>query len=525
MPYRSLTPIERLTESLSRRLQGYVPALISIAIAALLHLLFSRLISPTFPGILFAYVLAMLIGAWCGYGPGAVVVLLSVAGIPFLAKPGFSLSQVSPGGLTVLLLLSVLVSRVAAVRRKYERLLRALNEDLDRRVKEQTVTLEQTNQALHHQLAELETLYGQLPVGVAFLDRDLRFMRVNDRLAAFDGKPVEAHIGRTVREMLPADAADLLEPLYRSVIASGDSLLERELVWENTAWAVSISPVVTDRVGLLGVQVIVQDITERKVAEKALQKANLELRRANADLEQFAYSASHDLQEPLRMVAIYSQMLKRKFSGQFGPAGDQYIRYTIEGALRMSQLVQDLLAYTRASTADSADAPPVSAGECLDGAEVNLAAAIAETGAVIRSGKLPAIQMHKVHLEQLFQNLIGNSIKYRGAGCPVIEISAETRDGYAEFAVTDNGIGIDPRYHRQIFGVFRRLHSASQYSGTGIGLAICQRIVERSGGRIWVESELGRGATFRFTLPAAKVPVELAPPPGEVARPSAVAQP
>jgi PAS domain S-box-containing protein len=234
--------------------------------------------------------------------------------------------------------------------------------------------------------------------------------------------------------------------------------------------------------------------------QHALEKSIEELRRVNEDLNQFAYSASHDLQEPLRMVAIYSQMLKRKFGGKLGADGDEYIRYTIQGATRMEQLVRDLLAYTQASSTQES-ATLVDANEVLDRALDNLKGRIEESRAAITRTPLPKIRMRQVHLEQLWQNLIGNALKYRRDEPPSIHVAAERRDEEWLFSVADNGIGIDEQYREQIFGIFKRLHTADQYSGTGIGLAICQRIVERAGGLIWVESQLGRGSTFYFTIP------------------------
>jgi PAS domain S-box-containing protein len=232
-----------------------------------------------------------------------------------------------------------------------------------------------------------------------------------------------------------------------------------------------------------------------------VEESNRALRRANADLEQFAYSASHDLQEPLRMVAIYSEMLKRKYAGQLGPEADEYIRYTVEGATRMEQLLNDLLAYTHASALSGAPSTPIDANHTLQRAVSNLQAAIEQSGASISHTRLPQVTLQEVHLEQLFQNLLGNAIKYHGAEPPLIVVDATRHAREWIFSVKDNGIGIDPQYKEQIFGMFKRLHTAVEYSGTGMGLAICHRIIERYGGRIWVDSEPGKGSTFLFTIP------------------------
>lgn len=240
-------------------------------------------------------------------------------------------------------------------------------------------------------------------------------------------------------------------------------------------------------------------------ANQALERSNAELRRANDDLNQFAYSASHDLKEPLRMVTVYSQLLERRYGSMLDQEAAQYLNYAIQGAKRMELLIRDLLAYTQAITGEPEEAMPVHAGEVFRRATENLKSIIEETQATVEVGTLPVLLVKEVHLLQLFQNLIGNAVKYRSQARPRLHLSAEQHDGMWELCLQDNGIGIDPRYAQQIFGLFKRLHGAeSDYEGTGIGLAICQKIVERYGGRIWVESKgPGHGCTFCFTLPGA----------------------
>ena len=246
---------------------------------------------------------------------------------------------------------------------------------------------------------------------------------------------------------------------------------------------------------------------ESKQAQEALRQSNEELRRANEDLNQFAYSASHDLQEPLRMVAIYSQLLERRYGGKLDDSAKEYIQYTVQGAKRMEMLVRDLLAYTQAADISNEDIPAVNAAAVLDKVLLNLRSAIEENGAVVSCSALPDVQVKEVHLTQLFQNLVGNAIKYRKPDArPHIEVSCREIDGSHQFCFADNGIGVPPEYQKQIFGIFKRLHTSDQYSGTGIGLAICQRIVERYGGRIWVESEEGKGSRFYFILPRQEHP-------------------
>jgi light-regulated signal transduction histidine kinase (bacteriophytochrome) len=227
-----------------------------------------------------------------------------------------------------------------------------------------------------------------------------------------------------------------------------------------------------------------------------------QLRRANQDLEQFAYSASHDLQEPLRQVATFTQMLQRRYKGHLDERADEFIGYTVQGALRMEMLVRDLLSYTQAAQVGEAPPTEVDVNSVVKEAFQNLKMSIQENQAVLEVDSLPTLLIHRVQLVQLFQNLIGNALKYRGEDTPRIRISAEREGTWWPFSVEDNGIGIAPRYHEQVFGLFKRLHGGDKYKGTGIGLAICQKIVEQHGGRIWVESAVGEGSRFYLTLPA-----------------------
>ncbi|MEP6961481.1 MAG: ATP-binding protein, partial [Acidobacteriota bacterium] len=228
-----------------------------------------------------------------------------------------------------------------------------------------------------------------------------------------------------------------------------------------------------------------------------------QLTRANEDLTQFAFAASHDLQEPLRMITAYSQMLLKGHRSQLDGEAEVCVGYVVEGAKRMRALLADLLSYTAIDTNPEETAERVDLEQVLQEVQMILKASIEESGAVVSSDPLPTLEgYHRAHFIQLFQNLIGNAIKYRSSRSPRIHVSVANRDGNWRFAVADNGIGIAPEYHAMIFGVFKRLHG-KQIPGTGIGLAICQRVVERYNGRIWVESQLEKGATFYFTLPNA----------------------
>jgi light-regulated signal transduction histidine kinase (bacteriophytochrome) len=241
----------------------------------------------------------------------------------------------------------------------------------------------------------------------------------------------------------------------------------------------------------------------RQDAEAARERATSTaeaLRRANADLEQFAFSASHDLREPLRMVAIFSQLLQVKYAGKLDGEADTIIGHCVEGATRMDRMIRDLLEYTRAATISDTTAESVSSEEALDAALSNLAASISESEASVTHDPLPIVQAEPIHLQQIFQNLLSNAIKYRSNEPPRIHVGAIRKHGNWEFSVRDNGIGIELPYQEQVFGLFKRLHGGGRYSGTGLGLAICKKLVERYRGRIWVESKPAEGATFFFTL-------------------------
>ena len=239
--------------------------------------------------------------------------------------------------------------------------------------------------------------------------------------------------------------------------------------------------------------VVIRDITERKRAEE-------ELRRSNQELEHFAYIASHDLQEPLRMVSSYTQLLAQRYKDKLDADADEFIHYVEDGVSRMRALINGLLVYSRVGTSGAA----FELTDCeaaFDCALTNLQVAVDESGAVITHHPLPVVMADASQLTQVFQNLIGNAIKFCSQELPRIHVAAEPRGNEWLFSIRDNGIGIDPQYHDRIFDMSQRLHSRTEYSGSGVGLAICDKVLKRHGGRIWVESQTGKGATFYFTIP------------------------
>jgi len=245
---------------------------------------------------------------------------------------------------------------------------------------------------------------------------------------------------------------------------------------------------------------ILSELSAVQVANAALQARAHDLERSNSELEQFAYVASHDLQEPLRKVASFCQLLQRRYVGQLDERADQYIQFAVDGAKRMQVLIDDLLAFSRVGRVER-EAALMSTASALSAARVNLTAEIRESGAVIESADLPVVRAEFSLITSLFQNLLGNAIKFRGEKAPRITVSARQEDEFWRFTVADNGIGIEPEYADRIFVIFQRLHDRASYSGTGIGLAMCRKIVEYYGGRIWLETTASSGATFCFTLP------------------------
>jgi light-regulated signal transduction histidine kinase (bacteriophytochrome) len=250
-----------------------------------------------------------------------------------------------------------------------------------------------------------------------------------------------------------------------------------------------------------------QDLTERKSNELVLQQLNnslqkraSELAESNAELERFAYVASHDLQEPLRMVTSFLQLLEKRYKDKLDQKAHEYIEFAVDGAERMKQLILDLLEYSRVNTSAN-EQEEVDLNVIVKDLKLTYSNTLKANGGTIVSNDLPVIKGSKTQILQVFQNLIGNAIKYKSDEKPVIDISWKDNNAFYEFAIADNGIGINPRFFNKIFILFQRLHNREQYSGTGIGLAICKKIIEKHGGKIWVESESGKGSTFYFTLP------------------------
>ncbi|HTF65619.1 MAG TPA: PAS domain S-box protein [Edaphobacter sp.] len=345
---------------------------------------------------------------------------------------------------------------------------------------------------------------------IVMLDPDGRVVSWNDGAERIKGYKTEEILGQHFSRFYPVEDVSNGKPEFELAEATRTGRCEDD-GWRirkdgSRFFANEVTTALYDERGRLrGFGRITRDITERKKSEAHLAETMAELRRSNDELQQFSNVASHDLQEPLRMVASFTQLLSRRYKGRLDADADEYIAYAVEGCNRMKTLIEDLLIYSNVGTGERSTEQS-SCESALSQALANLQMAIEESGTVVTQDPLPAVAMDGARLSQLFQNLVGNAIKYRGAEAPRIHVSAERRDGDGwTFSVRDNGLGIDRQYFQKIFILFQRLHGRNEFKGTGIGLSICKKIVERSGGRIWVESQPKQGSIFYFSLPEGNV--------------------
>ncbi len=350
-------------------------------------------------------------------------------------------------------------------------------------------------------------LFDEDITGNFFTSLDGRILDCNPAFAAMFGfASVEEARGSSVLDLYihSRDREELLLRLQKERRVYNAGRMRRRRDGTRIHVVENIIGIFDESGALVGAKGYIIDDTERYRAEEALRRSMISLKRSNEDLERFAYVSSHDLQEPLRTIVTFTQLLERRYKGQMGPEADEFIQYIVDAGKRMQALINDLLEFSRVTTRGG---PPTETESqaVLEHALSDLASTIAASGATISHDPLPAVLADPSQLQQVFANLISNAIKFRREDeAPRIYISALWKDGMWEFAVSDNGIGIEPQYLEKIFVIFQRLHGREKYPGTGIGLAIVKRIVERHGGRIWVESGPGKGSTFYFTLPTAE---------------------
>ena len=339
---------------------------------------------------------------------------------------------------------------------------------------------------------------------ISITDTEDRFLYVNEAFFRTYGYREQELIGQHVAILRSArTSAEAQNEILPATLAGSwrGELWNRSKEGREFPISLSASPIYDEdgrKVALVGVA---RDITESKRMEEAIRTRSEKLARSNEELERFAYVASHDLQEPLRMVASFTQLLSKRYSGKLDETADRYIDYAVDGAKRMQQLIADLLAYSRVNNKEI-ELRQADSEALMVAAVQNLRVTIQESGASVDWDQLPEVWVDQTQFIQLFQNLVGNAIKFRQKEtAPQIHVSAEDTGAEWLFSVKDNGIGIDPRQADRVFQIFQRLHTRAEYPGTGIGLAVCQKVVERHGGKIWVESEPGAGSTFRFTIP------------------------
>ena len=349
------------------------------------------------------------------------------------------------------------------------------------------------------------TVFAMSPEAIILLDLEGNVLEINDFALNISGVKREDVVGKSFTKLAFVNEKDIerqVELLPALLAGEPVKSLETEVTsaGKGKRWIEASVSLLGKGDDVFAIQVIAEDITERKAREAELKRAMEELVMVNRDLRQFAYVASHDLQEPLRTVASFAQLLEKRYKGKLDPDADEFIAFMTEGVARMQNMINGLLSYSRLGTRGK----PFQQVDCekmLGSVVENMKASIEESGAAVTLDPLPQVTGDDSQLTMLFQNLISNSIKFHGKEPPKIHVSAKKQENEWVFSVSDNGIGIDPNYWERIFIIFQRLHTAQEYPGTGLGLAICKKIVERHGGRIWIESQVGKGTTIHFTIP------------------------
>jgi PAS domain S-box-containing protein len=513
-----------------RERSTFTAYLISVAAVALAFVLtvslepyMGRAVTPLFFG-------AVSLSAWYGgFWPGIVAVILSLPAIHYtVASPIDAISEAVL--LIVFSSVAMLISSLNSLRKHAETIMRQQQIELELRVTDRTAALSAANMTLRQEIAvrmraeetlresedRFRALFEEAPVAYHEIDTQGIIRRVNRAECELLQRKPEELIGQPVWEFLVPEQRERskAEVLRKT---SG----EKELVpfvrqyrrIDGSPLSVEIHEnVIRDRDGaIVGIRSALLDITERLAAEEHVRQINVELERrvrertaelekSNDSLQQFAYSASHDLQEPLRMVSSYTKLIEKRYEHLLDEDGKEFLHYIVNGADRMSRLIRDLLAFSRAGDLETASSEEFEMAKVVENAIRNLESAIEESGALVTADSLPKVRGKEAGMAQVLQNLLSNSIKYRRDEPPRIHISARSQDSEWLFCIEDNGMGFDQADAERAFGVFKRLHG-NKYAGTGIGLAICKRIVERYGGRIWAESERGVGSRFYFTLP------------------------
>ncbi len=486
---------------------------ITIAIASTVLIFALDVLTPLEYAEWSLYIIPILVAAAALKRPGTFLfplaaTVLIILGF-FLSPPGGSPgSAVINRGMGIFVLWTV--SFIATKRKLAEETLAQSYRELEQRVEDRTGQLSIINASLRDEIGERKKAEEALrrtgkrvteileSISDAFLALDdnmvvTYFNRAAEQLLR---RRCEDVIGRNLFETFPEAKGSIFQEKYAQAARERTALVFESYFKPHESWYdVRVYPQEN------GLSVYFQITTERKKAQEHLQKTMDELERSNKELEQFAYAVSHDLQEPLRTVANFVGLLARKYKGKLDDTADKYISFVIGGANRMTALINDLLLYSRVGAGEKQFAK-VEMASTFESAVENLKRTIEENDAVLTRDDLPAVFGDKTQLVQILQNLIGNAVKFRKKDVqPRIHISAKRKGNEWVFGVHDNGIGIEPGSHDRIFAIFQRLHTREEYPGTGIGLTLCRRIVERHAGRIWIESKPGEGSTFYFTIP------------------------
>lgn len=507
--------------------RDYLLAITSVAIAAA----GTYALQPWMPRVVmpFFFMAVILTASAAGFWPALAATVLSAIAIDRILDPAEFFGTEEWVSLLVFVITAVVTSSLTALRKNAEAVLRRQQLELEVRVAHRTQQVSAANKRLELQIVERQnaeetvraseerfrTLFEEAPVGYHEVDRDGVIRRVNRAECELLNLSYDELVGRPVWDLATPEQREEtkaqvlrklrgeqpLEPYTRKYVTGSGGHLHLEIH----------ERAILDASGqIAGIRSALLDITARVHAEDALRKLNAELEtrvhartaeleRSNEALQQFAYSASHDLQEPLRMIGAYTRLLDKRYRDLLPEEGREFLNFIVDGTERMTHLIKDLLAFSRAGDS-SAPSEDIDMQEVVRTAMSNLQRAIEETGAIISAQPMPHIKGRRAGLAQVVQNLLSNSIKYRSTSPPEITIDCSARNGEWVFSVADNGIGFKQEYAEKAFGVFQRLHGRN-YPGTGIGLAICKRIIERNGGRIWAQSSPGQGATFFFTLP------------------------